>query len=54
MIEPWYVAVEPFDPSFADNWTNYMEWAKLPQLEEVVSLDSSLCPCVIDEFEEED
>ncbi len=54
MVEPWYIAVEPFDPNFADNWTSYMEWAKLPQLEEVVSLDCSLCPCVIGDFEEED
>ncbi len=54
MIEPWYIAVEPFDPSFGDNWVNYMAGAGLPQLEEVVSLDSSLCPCVIDELEHED
>jgi len=54
MIEPWYIAVEPFDPSLGDNWANYTAGAGLPQLEEVVSLDSSLCPCVIDRLEGED
>jgi hypothetical protein len=54
MVEPWYVAVEPFDPSFGDNWASYTVGAGLPQLEEVVSLDASLCPCVIDQLEGED
>ncbi|UCD49609.1 MAG: hypothetical protein JSW27_19015 [Phycisphaerales bacterium] len=54
MIEPWYIAVEPFDPSFGDNWANYMAGTELPQLEEVVSLDASLCPSVIGELEGED
>ena len=54
MIEPWYIAVEPFDPSFGESWTEYMAWARLSQLEEVVALDASLCPRVIDSLEGED
>jgi hypothetical protein len=54
MIEPWYIAVEPFSPSWGDAWTEYVEWSGLTQLEEVVSLDSSLCPCVIEKLEDED
>ncbi len=54
MIEPWYIAVEPFSPSWGDGWTKYVEWSGLTQLEEVIGLDSSLCPCVIKKLEDED
>jgi hypothetical protein len=53
-MTPWYIAVEPFDPRFGETWTNYVAWSGLTQLVEVVSLDSSLCPPVIRELEEED
>jgi hypothetical protein len=54
MITPWYIAVEPFSPSWGDGWSKYVKWSKLTQLEEIVSLDSSLCPCVIKKLEDED
>jgi hypothetical protein len=54
MIVPWYTAVEPFDPTFGQAWTNYVQWSGLSQLTDVVSLDSSLCPSVIRELEAED
>jgi len=54
MVEPWYTAVESFDPSWGHTWTNYFETAGLPQLKEVISLDSSLCPSVIDPLKRED
>ena len=54
MIAPWYIAVESFSPSWGDNWTKYIHFSGLIQLEEVVSLDASLCPCVIKELEDED
>jgi hypothetical protein len=54
MRTPWYIAVEPFDPGFGEKWTNYVAWSGLTQLVEVVSLDGSLCPCVIRELEKED
>jgi hypothetical protein len=53
IITPWYIAVEPFDPRAGENWTNYVARSGLTQLVEVVSLDSSLCPCVIKELQEE-
>jgi len=54
MIEPWYVAVEPFDPSFGEDWAEFIRWSGLTQLVEVVSLDSSLCPSLVREFNDED
>ncbi len=53
-MAPWYIAVEPFDPRDGEKWTNYISWSGLAQLVEVVSLDSSLCPCIIKELQEED
>lgn len=54
MIEPWFTAVKTFDPTCSDGWTGYVEWSGLSQLEEVISLDSSLCPSVIDPLKRED
>jgi len=54
MIEPWYIAVEPFSPDWGDGWTKYVEWSSLTQLKEVIGLDISLCPCVIKNLEDED
>lgn len=54
MIAPWYTAVEAFDPTFGEVWTGYIAWSGLTQLEEVVSLDGSLCPSVIRKLIEED
>jgi hypothetical protein len=54
MITPWYIAVESFSPDWEDGWTKYVEWSGLTQLEEVISLDMSLCPCVVKTLEDED
>ena len=51
-----YSAVQRFDPTCNDKWTNFIEWCGLKQLREVISLDSILCPSVIviDELTAED
>ena len=54
MTDPWYIAVEPFDPTFGDTWTNYIDQSGLIQLKEVVSLDGCLCPNLIEELKPED
>lgn len=46
MITPWFIATEKFDRSHA-RWAKYIAWSGLRQLDEVVSLDSSLCPTVL-------
>lgn len=43
---PWFVATAKFDKTDA-TWAKYIAWSGLIQLEEVVSLDSGLCPTVL-------
>jgi len=54
MSKPLFIAVEPFDPSDGEAWWKYCEWAKIPTLTEVITLDSALCRRIITEFEDED
>ena len=54
MIDPWYIAVEPFGPLAGKKWTNYVRWSRLNQLEELVSFDNLLCPCAITELTDRD
>jgi len=49
-----YTAVQSFDPSLGDRWCKYIEWSKLDNLKEVVSLDCSLCSSIINELIETD
>lgn len=53
MKEIWYTAVESFSPSH-NGWREYIEWANLPQLTEVIGLDAILCPSVVSELSKED
>lgn len=45
---------ERFDSSWGDTWTRYVQVSGLSALEEVIGLDCSLCPCLIDELGEDD
>lgn len=47
---PWFIATEPFSPEDGDRWRKYIEWSGLNQLAELVSLDSMLCPAVLDDL----
>jgi hypothetical protein len=54
MSPPLFIATERFDPSDGEKWQKYCDWAKIPGLVEVVSLDSMLCKHLINEFQDED
>ena len=53
-MEVWYSAREKFDPKNGSGWDKYVQWAQLPQLKEVISLDTSLCPSMFRELIDED
>src|SRR6266404_4093762 len=46
MAKPLFIATERFDPSDGEKWQSFCQWAEIPGLVEVVSLDSLLCPHV--------
>ncbi|MEI8194476.1 MAG: hypothetical protein WCI73_01060 [Phycisphaerae bacterium] len=54
MIEVVFIATEKFDTADGERWRSYCEWAKIPSLREVVSLDGLLCKHLITEFIDED
>jgi hypothetical protein len=54
MITPLFIATERFNPLDGEKWQGYCKWAKITGLVEVVSLDASLCPHLIREFQGED
>jgi hypothetical protein len=48
-----YTARATFDSSHGSGWTKYIEWSKLIQVEELISLDSSLCETIFrEDFED--
>ena len=49
-----YSAVERFDPFCGQRWRDFIAWSGLTQLREVVSLDSILCPSIIQDLTDED
>lgn len=51
---PLFIATERFDPADGEKWQRYCEWARIPGLAEIVSLDASLCPRLIKDLEDED
>ena len=51
-MTPWFIATEKFDQTNA-GWEKYITWSGLEQLDEVVSLDGSLCPTVLPNVKEE-
>ena len=53
-LGPLYIVTERFDPGRGTDWDKYVDWSGLTQLREVVSLDSILCPKVIDGILAED
>jgi hypothetical protein len=52
MLTPLFIATERFDPTDGEKWQKYCEWAKIPALVEVVSLDALLCGHIIKEFQQ--
>jgi hypothetical protein len=54
MPTPLFIATARFDPSDGEKWLSYCEWARIPGLIEVVSLDSMLCRHLVDQPIDED
>lgn len=54
MSNIWYIAVQQFGPSSGKKWDEYLEWSKLSQLNELISLDIMLCPPIIERLSDED
>ncbi len=53
-METLFIAKEKFGPWDGEKWDNYIAWAKIPGLTEIVSLDSMLCPKILKAIEDED
>jgi hypothetical protein len=51
---PIYIATERFDSTDGEKWGKYFEWAKIPNLTEIIGLDSTLCPRLPQETSDED
>lgn len=51
-MSPWFIATERFDVA-SGGWAGYAAWSGLTQLDEVVSLDSMLCPSLLPEMRDE-
>src|SRR5688572_24021621 len=54
MSQIWYTARAKFDPSHSPAWEKYLQWAQLPQLTGLLTLDIVLCPEIIQELTPED
>jgi hypothetical protein len=54
MTDFWFTARTKFGPEQGESWQQYIQWAGLPQLTGLFSLDISLCPEVIDQLISED
>ena len=52
-MQPWFIATETFTPRRGDIWTKYLNWSGLAHLDEVVSLDSILCPTLLPQIKAE-
>lgn len=53
-MTPLFLITERFDPLSGERWSSFIRWANIPNLIEVVSLDSMLCPRIVTEFIDED
>ena len=49
----YFTARRKFD-SASEQWESYLEFSKIPGVIEIVGLDSTLCPLILEEFDDED
>ena len=49
-----FTALDKFTYRDGDKWDKYIEWSKLSNLTEVISLDVMLCPSIIEDYTEDD
>jgi hypothetical protein len=52
-MRPWFIATKPFTSRETSAWEKYIAWSGFDHLDEVVSLDSMLCPSVLPEIRDE-
>ncbi|HEX2882135.1 MAG TPA: hypothetical protein VHO25_21595 [Polyangiaceae bacterium] len=52
-MQNWFIATAPFSPADPEKWTSYVQWSGFTHLDEVVSLDSILCPTVLPVIKDE-
>ena len=53
-MTPAFIATHKFDQSDGERWANYFEWAKIPRLSDLVSLDGSLSGSILPDLTEND
>lgn len=54
MTHIWFTARHPFGPADDRRWRDFLDWRGIPGLKRLVTLDTSLCPEVIDTLTRED
>jgi hypothetical protein len=52
VVKPLFLATRPFGPADGSRWDDYVRWSGLSHIEELVSLDQTLCPKLLDKFED--
>lgn len=52
-MQPLFIATEKFGSWDSESWAKYIEFSGLSHLTEVVSLDSMLCPPILNEVKDE-
>ncbi len=50
----WFTAAKKFDPSLGEEWVKYYDWANIPQLREIISLDTTHQPQELRELTDSD
>lgn len=53
-MEIWYTCRYKLDPTDPVSWASFTEWANIPQLQELLSLDIHLCRNAIEDLTAED
>lgn len=54
MTSVWYTSTKKLNPSIGDDWSQYVRKISLPQLREIISLDTTLRPKELWELNDED
>jgi hypothetical protein len=49
-----FAACKKFDPHCGNRWSDYLDWSGFHHLQELVSIDTILCPSLIEELIDED
>ena len=49
-----YTVLDTFSCDDGDKWDKYIEWSKISHVSEIISLDTMLCPSIIEDYTEND